>query len=251
MNELAILSGGPTDAPIPPADLATSSPSGQTGQVASASPPAPIRGFDSAWLVRVPIFDIDAEPSEAGLHPAEVAEASIHKPRRRRELLAGRQALRSALRAAGWSGDEPLLPGEQGRPNLPEGFTGSLTHKDGLVLAVAGPLRGGVTLGVDSEVLGTRERVGIARKILRPAEAARWEAAGSTWPDLLELFSVKEAIYKAMHPHVPRYIAFDEAEVEGRRLTMHLARGEGDFNLQGHWWWEADRLISVVSARRG
>ncbi len=215
-----------------------------------ALPPSPIPGFDSAWLARVPIVGLDSDPSESELHPEEVQAARQSKPRRRRELVAGRTALRRALRRAGWAGHEPLLPGEQGRPRLPGGFTGSITHKDGLVLAVGAAIRDGRTLGIDSEVLGTRPRVGIASKILRPAELARWQAGGESWPDLLEVFSLKEAIYKACHPHVPRYIRFDEADVApDRTITMHLAGGEGPMDLCGRCWWEGERLVSVVSCR--
>ncbi len=218
--------------------------------MSAGSQAAPVPGFDRAWLCRVPIASLSVEPQEVELHPDERGEASRHKPRRRRELVAGRTALRRALRAAGWGGDAPLLPGEQGRPVLPPGYTGSLTHKDGLVLAVAAPLLEGRTLGVDSEVLGERPRVGIAGRILRPAELARWEAAGAAWPALLEVFSMKEAIYKAAHPHVPRYIRFDEAEIDAAgAITMHLTGGEGPLLLAGRRWWEGERLVSVVSCR--
>ncbi len=215
-----------------------------------ASPVTPLEGFDRAWLARVPIVSLSAEPDASELHDVERAEADRNKPRRRRELVAGRTALRRALRAAGWSGDRPLLPGEQGRPELPQGFSGSITHKDGLVLAVAAAIVDGRTIGVDSEVLGERPRVGIASRILRPPELARWKAGGEAWPDLLEYFSLKEAIYKAAHPHLPRYIRFDEAEIAADgRITMHLLHDDGPLHLIGRRWWEGDRLISVASCR--
>ena len=164
--------------------------------------------------------------------------------------MAGRAALRMALIKCGWDGDASLLMGAQGRPSLPPGFTGSITHKDGLALAVAAPIADGWTLGVDSEVVGGRDRSGIAKMILRPNELDRWEAAGRQWPELLEFFSVKEAIYKALHPHLPRYIGFDEAEIDAQRqITMHLADGAGPFCLQAGIRWEDERLISLVRAR--
>ncbi len=206
----------------------------------------PLGEFDGAVLVRVRF----GEPS-TDLHPQERALADAKPPRRREELVAGRLALRSALRAVGWRGDGPLLPGPKGRPELPDGFTGSITHKDGLALAVAAPLVDGWTLGVDSEVLGERDRSAIAPKVLRAAEHERWSAAGAEWPDLLRLFSLKEAIYKALHPHVPRYIAFEEAEIApDGGITMHLAGGEGPFELRGASRWEGSRLVSLVAARR-
>jgi len=109
----------------------------------------------------------------------------------------------------------------------------------------------GKTLGLDSEVRGTRERTGIAGKVLRTTERERWEAAGSTWDGLLELFCVKEAIYKALYPHVPRYIGFEEAEIqEDGAIRLHLKGQEGPFELASWLRWEGDRLLAFVEAGR-
>ena len=213
--------------------------------------PALVSGVPDTWLCRVPIARLDQVdlPGVDTLSAAERRFVEAAKPRRAREVAAGRAALRAALRAAGWGGAGDLLPGEHGRPRLPDGFTGSITHKDGVALALAAPLRAGRTVGLDSEVVG-RDRSDIARRILRPAEQDRWLATGGAWPQLLEVFSVKEAIYKALHPHVPRYIGFEEAEVhEDGTVQMHLVHGEGPFTLEATAWWESQRLISVVQAR--
>ena len=207
--------------------------------------------FGAAWLARVPIGQsLGAElPGWSSLLGDEREFALANKPLRHREFVAGRAALRSALRAAGWSGDAALLPLLSGAPKLPEGFTASITHKDGLAFALARPLVDGRTLGLDSEVVGSRERSGIARKVLRPAELQRWQEAGARWPDLLEQFSVKEAIYKALTPHVPRYIGFEEAEIHvDGRIELHLKGGEGPFALRSALRWEAGRLLAFVEA---
>ncbi len=214
--------------------------------------PRPLRAFDRAWLARVPIASLDQDdlPGWEELDPDEEAHARACKPRRMREFVAGRVALRRALVAAGWRGRLALLVQDGGGPLLPPSFTGSITHKDGLAAAIAAPLASGLTLGLDCEVVGDRERLGIAKKVLREAELATWRFEGSTWRGLLERFSTKEAIYKALHPHVPRYIGFEEAELVGGSITMHLARAEGPFQLRRELWWEGERLFSVVSARR-
>lgn len=221
-------------------------------------PDAAPRAFLGALIARASIGDLETDlaqcPGFSSLHPEEQAWATDHAPRRAREFVAGRSALRAALAAAGWDGAHALLPGEQGRPDLPHGFTGSVTHKDGQALAIARRSTGTQTLGIDSEVLGTRERLAIARKVLTPEELARWGQT-SSWPALLQSFSLKEAIYKALHPHVPRYIGFDEAHIDpALRITMTLREGEGPFELTGWWWWEgADgpsrRLVSICAVR--
>jgi 4'-phosphopantetheinyl transferase EntD len=193
-----------------------------------------------------------SDVSMAEVHASEVEFANSRPGRRRVEFLAGRRVLRAALREVGWQGSEALLTGSQGRPQLPQGFTASLTHKDGLAFAVAARADSRRTLGIDCEVVGARERSSIARKVLRPSELLRWQSMGKKWPDLLELFSTKEAIYKALHPHVPRYIGFEEAEIdEEGRIHLYLSGKEGPFRLSRHLMWNEDRLVVVVEAEPG
>ena len=181
------------------------------------------------------------------LHPSERDFAQSRPGRRQVEFVAGRRALRAALRHLGWRGDQALLSSSQGRPVLPSGFTGSITHKDGLAFAVAAATDCHRTLGIDCEVIGDRDRSSIARKILRPAEMSRWESGGRQWPALLEFFSTKEAIYKALHPHVPRYIGFEEAEVDqDGAIHLYLSGNEGPFQLRRHLDWRGQRLLVVV-----
>jgi 4'-phosphopantetheinyl transferase EntD len=197
--------------------------------------------------VRIGALDGDptaALPEWKELVSIERAHAQAASPRRAREFVAGRAALRRALRAAG-ADDHPSLPGEQGRPQVPDGWTGSITHKDGWAFAAAGRRDHG-TLGIDSEVMG-RERLAIAPRILRPEELARWRAAGAVWSELLQTFTVKEAIYKALHPRVPRWIGFLEAEITADgSIRMHLEKGEGPFVLASAVERDGDRLLAFV-----
>jgi 4'-phosphopantetheinyl transferase EntD len=213
-----------------------------------------IAAFGGAWLARVPIGDVLGEglPGWSSLLGDERDFARGCKPLRHREFVAGRAALHAARQAAGWTDRAALLPRLSGAPDLPEDFTASITHKEGFAFAIARPLVGDSTLGVDCEVVGTRDRSGIARKILRPAEHKRWRDSGERWPTLVELFSVKEAIYKALTPHVPRYIGFEEAEIHpGGRIQLHLSKGEGPFLLRSALRWEGGRLLAFVEARPG
>jgi len=215
------------------------------------------KAFASAVVARAKIglleHPIEQCAGYSTLHDDERAWVLDHAPRRAREFVAGRTALRAALRASGWEGQEALLRSEQGRPSLPSGFTGSISHKDGQAFAFARRSDDGRTLGIDTEVIGPRQRLAIARKVLTAKELVHWERERS-WPALLQTFSLKEAIYKALHPHVPRYIGFEEAEVglDGH-ITMTLKAGEGPFRLVGWWWWEGPvgpsrRLVSVCEA---
>jgi 4'-phosphopantetheinyl transferase EntD len=66
------------------------------------------------------------------------------------------------------------------------------------------------------------------------------------------VFSTKEAIYKALHPHVPRYIGFEEAEVDEQGgIRLYLSGGEGPFRLRRHLRWDEQRLLVLVEAEPG
>ena len=205
-----------------------------------------------AVLARVPMGGglEESLPGWDDLSEEERAFASERKPLKQREFVAGRAALRMALMELGIEQPPTSLPEVSGAPMLPSGVTASITHKEGMAFALARPLIDGETVGLDSEWLGGRDRSGISRKVLRPSELQRWQASGGEWRRLLELFAIKEAIYKALYPHVPRYIGFEEAEIaEDGRIQMHLREGEGPFDLRARLRWEGQRVLAFVEAK--
>ncbi|MBC7792541.1 MAG: 4'-phosphopantetheinyl transferase superfamily protein [Clostridia bacterium] len=132
--------------------------------------------------------------------------------RRQVTYAGGRYVLRKVLTRLG----APLMTlgiDDRGAPILPEGFRGSISHKDDVVAAL-GTTDISARFGVDiEEVPGPSDA--LADKILTSSELA----AVLPLPDpqrALELalrFSVKEAIYKALDPYVRRYVAHSEVEV--------------------------------------
>lgn len=170
------------------------------------------------------------------LHPLERELALSLAPRRRGEWIGGRLALRGAASELGID-LEPVLRGPRGEPLLPAGWSGSISHKRRLAVALIAPAAAG-TLGLDLEEL-LPERMAIRQKILRPEEeeeilslpeALRWDA-------VLARFALKEAVYKALHPHVNRFVGFLEAAVEGEaerepRVVLYLREAEGDFRVE-------------------
>lgn len=195
--------------------------------------------FGTLVGVHLPV-GLDPVPGEAleELTPAERELALGLKGRRQIEWTGGRLALR---RAAAELGLElgPVLRGARGEPLLPEGLSASISHKRRLAVALIAPSEGG-TLGIDLEELGP-ERLSILGRILRPEEERLLRALpeAERWEPLLMRFVVKEAVYKALHPHVNRYVGFTEAAVEGEpggpiRISLHLAEGEGPFEVEVH-----------------
>lgn len=143
------------------------------------------------------------------LHPEERAVAIALRGRRQIEFTGGRIAYRAQQPLEG-----PLLTGADGEPLAPAGLSVSLTHKRDLALALVGEASAG-TLGLDLEGDG-RERMTIAERVLRPEELASVQAlpAAEQWPAVQLRFALKEAAYKAIHPHLRRFVGFQEALVE-------------------------------------
>jgi len=169
------------------------------------------------------------------------------------QFVGGRLAMRSACRQIGMR-SPAVLPDEHGAPVLPADFVGSISHKATLAVAMAARADGG-TLGVDLEDYGP-VRQGIASRVLTPSELARVEAlrAERRWISVLVRFSVKEALYKALHPHVHRYVGFHEAQVEpdleGRAaILLDLAQGEGPFAVDARYEWLRGRILTSVRVR--
>lgn len=185
------------------------------------------------------------------LAPEEQSLGTELKGRRQVAFVGGRIAFRTAAVSAGLPSG-PLLTGPRGEPTLPPGVAGSIAHKRTLAVALVGPSSQG-TLGVDLEEL-LPDRSAIAPRVLRPEELAAVTSAPreTRWREILLRFSVKEALYKALHPHLRRYVHFDEASVaigpgDDLGLVLHL-RGRAPPLLAAARFWEREGLV-VAEAR--
>jgi enterobactin synthetase component D len=169
--------------------------------------------------------DVDAALAEARaqLRPDEWAMADALARPRRLAFVGGRVALRTGLAAiAPEQADAPVLRTARGAPRMPEGTIGSISHKRRLAVAlVARPSASANTVGVDVEETPDERdlaRPDLAPRILTPLE--RHELAPLAAADALAYreavrlrFALKEAVYKAIDPHVQRYVRFQEVEV--------------------------------------
>lgn len=162
----------------------------------------------------VVVVEALSDPPEAVLFPAEEALLAQAVEKRRLEFTTVRHCARVALARLGVPA-VPILPGEHGAPQWPEGIVGSMTHCVGYRAAVVARSADVVTVGVDAEphdalppeVLDTvtlpEERGQLARlAATRP---------GVHWDRLL--FSAKEAVYKSWYPLTRSWLDFDEASI--------------------------------------
>jgi 4'-phosphopantetheinyl transferase EntD len=189
------------------------------------------------------------------LLPEEHAVAAAQAPSRRKAWVGGRVAMREALARLGKTAG-PILADARGAPRLPEGLTGSISHKDHVAVAlVAEAGDAGARVGVDVEIDRPRAH-DIAPRILRPEELAELEGmpARERETAVLLRFSAKEAVYKALDPFVQRYVGFLEVALtvgeDGTgRVTPHLRAGEGPFELDVRWMKRDGLLLTTARVR--
>jgi 4'-phosphopantetheinyl transferase EntD len=199
---------------------------------------------------------------EHALHPEEIALAAPFAPRRRRVFAAGREAMRRALSALGHAREDlSILSNARGAPILPEGFRGSISHKETIAVALARRSgdRGDPHLGIDVEI--DRERtIDVSRRVLTDEELSE---AGALDPTafqafVLRRFSMKEAIYKAIDPFLRRYVGFREVTIRGAgsqlgavgqfredEPTLAIDVAYTELSIEG-----ARIIVSTASARR-
>jgi 4'-phosphopantetheinyl transferase EntD len=172
------------------------------------------------------------------LHPEEHAAATAAGPARFSGWVAGRLALRGALRTLGSAPMlGPILATERGAPALPEGFVGSISHKDGIALALVARDKG-QRLGIDIEAVAP-VRGRIASRVLRPEELAAIEGLSRDpwWRQVIIRYSLKEASYKAVDAYVGGELGFKNFSTRLQIRAPALAESDfeaADVTLEGH-----------------
>jgi enterobactin synthetase component D len=188
----------------------------------------------------------------ARLHPDERAHAVTLGGFRQVQFVGGRLAMGELFSELGLR-RSAVLTDAHGAPTLPASVAGSITHKNDLAIAMLA--RGAPGLGVDLEETD-RDRPGVAARVLRPEELAAVAALPPErqWRETAIRFSVKEAIYKALHPFLLRYIGFGEVAVwptpDGLdRIDPFLAPHEGPFVFDARHYWVENRVLATVRVR--
>ena len=137
-------------------------------------------------------------------HPDEERAIIRAVPTRQTEFRLGRMAARQALARLGAPAPVPM--GADRAPIWPEGIAGSITHQDGIAVAV---VTTGGWLGLDLD------RTDPLTPDLVPEICRPEEDAGKA----RHIFSAKEAAYKAQYPATRRVFGF-------HGLSVDLKRGE-------------------------
>lgn len=205
--------------------------------------------------VRLPEPSEDA--GERALQHLRTGERTraLELPFRRRVTWAGgRIALHAALEAVGYSADA-ILATDRGAPHLPRGVAGSVSHKEGLAVALV-TTDAEYHVGIDIEHLRP-PRADIGRYVLTEDERQQLAAlpAEERWREVLLRFSAKEALYKALDPFVRRYVSFQEVAVYPEpggagRMQLALKGGEGPFQTEVRWEMADDFVLTTARVSR-
>lgn len=169
-------------------------------------------------------------------------------------FVGGRVALREAAAALGVCLG-PILRTDRGAPQVPDGWTASISHKRSQAAALLARYERG-HVGVDLELFQTR-RMDISRRVLTPGEQS---AIASLDGDdraraVLLRFSIKEAVYKAVDPLVRRYVRFDEVEVavaqDGTAQVTGTLMATERLTIEATWRVDGDWILTTARARAG
>ncbi len=196
--------------------------------------------------------ELDDDPS-----PYAVERACVERAieRRRREFATARRLGREVLDRAG-AAPGPIGQGASGEPSWPEGYTGSLTHCEGFVGAVAAGVEVSRSLGIDAEP-DEPLPAGVLRTIAHGSEASSVATLHERYPQVSFdrlLFCIKEATYKVWFPLERAWLGFEDVEVEidaRGGFTSHLrapGRRSGIRRVHGLWSGGCGLLVCAAAA---
>ena len=192
------------------------------------SPPSP---WDVAFVVALPhgvvvgvhlpggSEPVEDEPMSRLLAPERALAAGL-RGYRQVQFVGGRIAAAAAFAELG-TRRAPVLSDDHGAPLLPEGWVGSISHKQDLAVVLVA--RGRTGVGVDLEDTD-RPRPGVAARVLTAPELSAVLALPESrqWVDTVVRFSVKECVYKAVHPTLRRYVGFGEGLGDNREVRCEV-----------------------------
>jgi enterobactin synthetase component D / holo-[acyl-carrier protein] synthase len=163
----------------------------------------------------VAVVQTRTEIDEPAPFPEEERLVARAVEKRRREFASGRACAHQAVAQLGLE-QRPILSGEQGEPQWPEGVVGSITHCEGYRGCAVAHRQDLASIGVDAELdaplpAGLLADIALPEERRRLAVLARGEP-GVSWDRLL--FSAKESVYKAWFPLAGRWLGFEDASLE-------------------------------------
>ncbi len=173
---------------------------------------------------------------------------------RQNSFLAGRAAAHLAMDAQGFA-RLPILRSPKGAPLWPVGVKGSISHKEDLAVAIVLPKDSQFkSIGVDLESLEGQINPNILSKITSAQERATLGLSEDVFGlKERQVFSLKESIFKCLHPVFGVWFGFLKAQVTF--LSLDYAEVQLDEslvklgfpkNLKVEFFWPQGFVGSVV-----
>lgn len=153
--------------------------------------------------------------------------------KRRAEFFAGRFIAAKILRQLG--AKSVALPiGTHRNPIWPEGYIGSISHSNQVVMVAAALQNDIQLLGIDCEKVMQRK---VAEKIFSQVaseeELACFTKLNIPFETAITLiFSAKEAVFKAIYPKIEKYINFDSSKIIDVSIDASARQERGRFKVR-------------------
>ena len=203
----------------------------------------------SKWICaisnqEITVVAVETHPIKT-LHPAEEIYIARAAPGRRAEFSAGRFCGHQAVARLGLP-DQPIIVGDKGEPIWPKEVVGSITHDQGIAVAVVAPVKTVFAIGIDllalnhsldssvASLVGSQPEFDIIGNMITRSESNL--GIGNNYVDpLLLAFSAKESAIKAVSPLIDNYLDFGDIKLncDGNLIQAQLA--SLNKYMQIHW----------------
>ncbi|HKJ50739.1 MAG TPA: hypothetical protein VKB27_04510 [Gammaproteobacteria bacterium] len=191
---------------------------------------------------------------DIALLPEEIVHIENSVEKRKAEFASGRYCARKALAQLGL-GEVSIPRGSRGEPIWPDSVVGSITHDQGLAVAVVSPAELTTALGIDMLSLNHRIDRATASMIAGEAELlvlgrmlagiAKNPPGSPDVDPLLLAFSAKEAVIKSVSPSIDYYLDFLDIGLEDRGDTLFAVIGSLQTGLRVDWRIIGNFMITV------
>ncbi|MBB1332177.1 4'-phosphopantetheinyl transferase superfamily protein [Pseudoalteromonas sp. SG43-7] len=143
--------------------------------------------------------------------PQQLQKAVV---KRRAEYLAGRFCAKQVLTALNIPCFD-IISGPDRAPIWPKNIIGSITHTQGIAMAIACQHTDIAGIGIDIEqLMSAKQELELQKQILHPDEYPLFRRlAGQLSHPLTVIFSAKESIFKALYPSVKQFFGFEAAQL--------------------------------------
>jgi len=144
--------------------------------------------------------------------------------KRQVEFLAGRVCAQRAAEALTGRRPAAIPPQPDRAPAWPPGMVGSITHTSGYAAALVASATDYQGIGLDCEVLLSRQQLALRRHICVAGELEALQAAHPDWaPEqlLTLIFSAKESLFKCLYRKVQAFFGFPAARVLRLQPAQH------------------------------